>query len=60
MGKYAFKKNDAGIRNLLKSQECLTVMESEARKIADGGEMTPFVGFDRAKVFIERQERKND
>ena len=55
---YVFKKNDAGIRNLLKSEECLAVMENEAQKIAGGNEMKPFIGFDRAKVFIEKRFEK--
>lgn len=58
MADYVFKKSDAGIRNLLKSDECLQVMIQEAEKIAGGDEMKPFIGFDRAKVFIERRDNR--
>jgi len=53
---YVFKKNDAGIRKLLQSQECLRVMESYAAQMADGGEIKPFIGFDRAKCFVYKKE----
>lgn len=52
-----FKKNDAGIRKLLQSDECLKVMESYAAEIANGEEIRPFIGFDRAKCFVKRTER---
>ena len=55
---YVFKKNDAGIRKLLQSQECLKVMETFAAQIAEGGEIKPFIGFDRAKCFIDKKETK--
>lgn len=52
-----FKKNDAGIRKLLQSEECLAVMEDFARGRAEKeSDMDPFIGFDRAKVFVK--ERK--
>lgn len=57
-GGHVFKKDDAGIRRLLKSQECLTVMEHEANKVAGGDEMKPFIGFDRAKVFVDKRVKK--
>lgn len=53
MGKYVFKKNSAGIKKLLQSQGTLSVMESVARSRANGGEITSFVGFDRAKAIIK-------
>ena len=55
---YVFKKNDAGIRKLLQSQECLSVMESYAAQMADGGEIKPFIGFDRAKCFVNKRKTK--
>ena len=53
MANQGFKKDDAGIRQLLKSNECLEVMKSHAQKVSKGGEMKPFIGFDRAKVFVK-------
>lgn len=55
-----FKRNDAGVRQLLQSGECLKCMEKYAAKIADGGEVRPFIGFDRAKCFITKKVKKND
>ena len=49
-----FKKDSAGIRKLLQSDECLAVMEKYAAQIADGEEIRPFIGFDRAKCFVKR------
>lgn len=60
MADYVFKKKDAGIRKLLQSDECLKVMEKFAGEIAAGGEMRPFVGFDRAKVFVSPKRSRND
>lgn len=53
MAEQGFKKDDAGIRELLKSEECLNVMESFAKEISNDGEIKPFIGFDRAKVFVK-------
>lgn len=53
MAEYVYKKNDAGIRKLLQSDGCLKVMENYARKRSESGKIRPFIGFDRAKVFIE-------
>ena len=53
-----FKKDDAGIRSMLQSPECLSVMEKHAQNIAAGDEVIPFVGFDRAKCFIKREGSK--
>ena len=52
MAKYVFKKKNAGIRKLLQSDECMNVIKDYAK---NKGECTPrpFVGFDRAKVFIK-------
>ena len=58
MAGQVFKKNSAGIRTLLQSDGCLQVMESFASKEANGGETRPFVGFDRAKVFVEQKRSK--
>lgn len=55
MADYVFKKDDAGIRKLLQSDECLQCMEDFAAQIADGGEIKPFVGFDRAKCFVSQK-----
>ena len=56
MANYVFKKNDAGIRKLLQSEECLACMEKFAQGQADGGEIKPFIGFDRAKVFVNKRK----
>ena len=52
MAKQGFKKDNAGIRALLKSNECLDCMKSYASKQSGNGKMKPFIGFDRAKVFV--------
>ena len=53
-----FKKDSAGIRKLLQSDECLKVMEKHATMYAKGAEIRPFVGFDRAKVFVKKGTQK--
>ena len=53
-----FKKDSAGIRKLLQSQECLSVMEKYAGSVADGEEIRPFIGFDRAKCFVKKKRNK--
>lgn len=58
MAGQVFKKNSAGIRELLQSDGCLQVMEKYASDIANGGETRPFVGFDRAKVFVKQKRSK--
>lgn len=58
MADYVFKKDDAGIRKLLQSEECLKVMESYARDMSTDGEITPFIGFDRAKCFVKQEKQK--
>ena len=58
MADYVFKKNDAGIRRLLQSNECLQVMEGYARDMAPDSEITPFIGFDRAKCFVKQETKK--
>ena len=58
MAGQVFKKNSAGIKALLQSDGCLEVMESFASKVSNGGETRPFVGFDRAKVFVEQKRSK--
>lgn len=58
MADYVFKKDDAGIRRLLQSNECLQVMESYARDYAPDGEITPFIGFDRAKCFVKQEQKR--
>lgn len=57
MADYVFKKDNAGIRKLLQSDGCLKVMEKYAKDIAAGEEMRPFIGFDRAKVFIKEKRK---
>ena len=54
--KHTFVKDDAGIRKLLKSSECLEVMKKESAKIEEQTEATSFIGFDRAKVFVKTTE----
>lgn len=56
MSKKGFVPDDAGIRKLLKSNECLGVMEEYAQKV-DGTEKRPFIGFDRAKVFVKTDKK---
>lgn len=58
MANQVFVKNDAGIRKLLQSDECLQVMVSYAQNYE--GEKIPFVGFDRAKCFVKQEDKKND
>ena len=57
MADRVFKKNNSGIRKLLKSGECLSVLE----KYADGrGDYSrSFSGFDRAKVFVRVGYKEN-
>lgn len=57
MADYVFVKDDAGIRRLLQSQECLNVVEDYARGYTDSDDMRPFIGFDRAKVFIKEEKK---
>ena len=57
MGSYVFKKNNSGIRKVLQSNECLGVMEKYARTRSSNGEIKPFIGFDRAKVFIWEKKK---
>lgn len=52
MADHVFKKNDAGIRKFLQSDEIMSEMKRQASKVGGNGEMKPFVGFDRAKVFV--------
>lgn len=59
MADYVFKKDDAGIRKLLQSEGCLQTMEKFASKIADGEEIKPFIGFDRAKCFVKQKRSKS-
>lgn len=54
MANQVFKKDDAGIRKLLQSTECLHLMEKYARN-ADGEEVRPFIGYDRAKCFVKQK-----
>ena len=58
MGGQVFKKDNAGIRGLLQSLECLQVMEKYAKNVSDGEEIIPFVGFDRAKCFVKQKRSK--
>lgn len=51
-----FEKDDAGIRALLQSEGCLQVMEKFASEIGD--DARPFIGFDRAKVFVKKETEK--
>lgn len=54
MADYVFKKDDAGIRRLLQSEDCLHVIERYARdKAQSESDLDPFIGFDRAKVFVK-------
>jgi len=55
MADYVFKKNSAGIRKLLQSDECLKVMEKYAQ--GRGDDARPFIGYDRAKVFVKESRK---
>lgn len=57
MANYVFKKNSAGIKKLLQSDDMLKMCESEAKKMAGGEKVESFVGFDRAKAIIGRKSR---
>ena len=50
-----FKKDEAGIRRMLQSSECLEVMEQYAEHISNGEEIIPFIGYDRAKCFVKQE-----
>ena len=58
MGGQVFKKDNAGIRQLLQSSECLQVMEKHAKNMANGEEIKPFIGYDRAKCFVKQKREK--
>lgn len=58
MGGQVFKKDDAGIRAMLQSNGCLQVMEKYAQSMANGEEIKPFIGFDRAKCFVKQERSK--
>jgi hypothetical protein len=55
-----FKADNAAIRSLLQSDEMLQLTISHAQSY--GGELTPFVGFDRAKTIVkgEKDDRNNN
>lgn len=53
-----YKKDEAGIRRLLKSQDCLSAVEKYAHSYANGDEIIPFIGFDRAKCFIKKKRKQ--
>ena len=53
MSKYVFVKNEAGIQKLLKSKEMLNAMEGFVPKIGNVEDTRPFIGYDRAKVFVK-------
>lgn len=50
-----FVKDNAGIRKLLQSDGCMKVMKKYAQ--GRGDDQRPFVGFDRAKVFVREKKR---
>lgn len=58
MGGQVFKKDNAGIKSLLQSSECLKVMEKYAGNISSSGNVRPFIGYDRAKCFVWQKEKK--
>ena len=53
MSKKGFVPDDAGIQKLLKSKEMLNAMEGYVPKIENVKGTRPFIGFDRAKVFVK-------
>lgn len=57
MASMVFKKDEAGIRKLLQSTECLQVIKGYAQKM-DGDKLVPFIGFDRAKCFVGEERKK--
>lgn len=52
MSTQVFKKDDAGIRELLQSEVCLAEMEKSAGSIPEIKDTRSFIGYDRAKVFV--------
>lgn len=57
MANYVFKKNSAGIKKLLQSNDMFKMCEAEASKRAGGEKVESFVGFDRAKAIIGRKSK---
>ena len=55
MADYVLKKSDKGIRALLQSDGCLKVMEKYAQ--GRGDDARPFIGYDRAKVFVKESRK---
>lgn len=58
MANYVFKRDNAGVRNLLQSQECMKTIESFASKYANGEKVRSFIGYDRAKCFVSQKRSK--
>ena len=52
MANRKFKRNNAGVKALLKSDFMLRMTENYARAQANGAEIKSFIGFDRAKTII--------
>ena len=57
MANQVFKKDEAGIRKLLQSTECMQVIQGYAKNV-QGDEVIPFIGFDRAKCFVGQKGKK--
>ena len=53
MSKNVFKKDEVGIRKFLQSKEMLNAMEGYVPKIGNVKDEHPFIGFDRAKIFVK-------
>lgn len=56
MAKYVFKKDNAGIRRMLQDKQCLDVMKKHAMGFTNSDKIRPFIGFDRAKVFVREKK----
>lgn len=54
-----FIRDDAGVRALLQSQEMQAVVEQYAQSRAGAdGEISSFIGFDRAKAIIKTSNKE--
>ena len=54
---YVFYKDEPRIRALLQSQEVQELVKQYALGVAGDDKIRPFIGFDRAKVFIYRGKK---
>ena len=56
-----YEKDAAGIRRVLQSADCLECMLFFAKKYSGDAQMRPFIGYDRAIVFLgEKPDKKKE